>query len=314
ITGSNFTTLVLTADLTITPDTITGITFTDGTFVFDGTDKNLAITGTLPAGTSVAYTNNGRTDVGTQEVTATITGSNFTTLVLTADLTITPATVTGITFEDQSFVFDGSARSLAISGNLLTGTSVAYTNNSRTNVGTQEVTATITGSNFTTLVLTADLTITPATITGITLADGSFVFDGTEKSLAITGTLPDGTSIAYTNNGRTDIGTQEVTATISGANFTTLELTADLTITPATITGITFADGSFVFDGTEKSLAITGTLQTSTSVAYTNNGRTDVGTQEVTATITGSNFTTLVLTADLTITPATITEITFEDQ
>ncbi|WP_157963344.1 MBG domain-containing protein, partial [Algoriphagus litoralis] len=140
--------------------------------------------------------------------------SNFTTLVLNADLTITPATITGITFEDDSFVFDGSAKSLAITGALPEGTSVAYSNNGRTDVGTQEVTATITGANFTTLVLTADLTITPATITGITLADQSFVFDGTEKSLAIQGTLPVGTSVTYTNNGRTDIGTQEVTATI----------------------------------------------------------------------------------------------------
>ncbi|WP_157963337.1 T9SS type B sorting domain-containing protein, partial [Algoriphagus litoralis] len=181
------------------------------------------------------YTNNSRTNVGTQEVTATITGSNFTTLELTAYLTITPATVTGITFEDQSFVFDGSTRSLAISGNLPTGTSVAYTNNSRTNVGTQEVTATIAGSNFTTLVLTADLTINPATITGIIFEDQSFVFDGTAKSLAITGTLPAGTTVAYTNNGRTDVGTQEVTATISGANFTTLVLTAELTVTPRTL-------------------------------------------------------------------------------
>ncbi|WP_198673068.1 MBG domain-containing protein, partial [Algoriphagus litoralis] len=238
--GANFTTLELTADLTITPATITGITFADGSFVFDGTEKSLAITGTLQTSTSVAYTNNGRTDVGTQEVTATITGSNFTTLVLTADLTITPATITEITFEDQSFVFDGTARSLAISGNLPTGTSVEYTNNSRTNVGTQEVTATITGSNFTTLELTAYLTITPATVTGITFEDQSFVFDGSTRSLAISGNLPTGTSVAYTNNSRTNVGTQEVTATIAGSNFTTLVLTADLTINPATITGIIF--------------------------------------------------------------------------
>ncbi|WP_439487427.1 MBG domain-containing protein, partial [Algoriphagus sp.] len=313
ISGSNFTTLVLTADLTITPADISGITFEDGSFIFDGTDKSLAITGTLPAGTSVTYTNNSRTDVGTQEVTATITGSNYTTLVLTADLTVTPADVSGITFDDGSFVFDGTAKSLAITGTLPAGTSVAYTNNSRTDVGTQEVMATITGSNYNTLVLTADLTVTPADVSGITFNDGSFVFDGTAKSLAITGTLPDGTSVAYTDNSRTDVGTQEVTATISGSNYNTLVLTADLTVTPADVSGITFEDGSFVFDGTAKSLAITGTLPAGTSVAYTNNSRTEVGTQEVTATITGSNYNTLVLTADLTVTPNDVSGITFED-
>ncbi len=304
ITGANFTTLELKADLTITPATVSGITFEDDSFVFDGTAKSLAIAGTLPAGTAVAYTNNSRTDVGTQEVTATITGANFTTLELKADLTITPATVSGITFEDDSFVFDGTAKSLTIAGTLPSGTAVAYTNNSRTDVGTQEVTANITGANFTTLELKADLTITPATVSGITFEDNSFVFDGTAKSLTIAGTLPAGTAVAYTNNSRTDVGSQEVTATITGANFTSLELKADLTITPATVSGITFEDDSFVFDGTAKSLAIAGTLPAGTAVAYTNNSRTDVGTQEVTATITGANFTTLELKADLTITPA----------
>ncbi|TJY65521.1 PKD domain-containing protein [Sphingobacterium alkalisoli] len=313
ITGSNFTTLVLTADLTVTPATVTGITFEDASFVFDGTAKSLAITGTVPVGASVVYTDNNRTDVGTQEVTATITGSNFTTLVLTADLTVTPATVTGITFEDASFVYDGTVKSLAISGTLPNGTSVAYTDNNHTDVGTQEVTATITGSNFTTLVLTADLTVTPATVTGITFDDASFVFDGTAKSLAISGTLPAGTSVIYMDNIRTDVGTQEVTATITGSNFTTLVLTADLTVTPADITGISFDNASFVFDGTAKSLAISGTLPAGTSVIYMDNSRTDVGTQEVTATITGANFTTLVFTADLTVTPADITGISFDD-
>nr|WP_313785375.1 MBG domain-containing protein [Sphingobacterium pedocola] len=313
ISGSNYTELVLTADLEITPATITGITFDDGSFVYDGTAKSLAITGTLPNGTAVAYTNNSRTDVGMQEVTATISGSNYTELVLTADLAITPATVTDITFGDGSFVYDGTAKSLAITGTLPTGTAVAYTNNSLTDVGTQVVTATISGSNYTELVLTADLAITPATISGITFVDGSFVYDGTPKSPAVSGTLPNGTAVAYTANSRTDVGTQEVTATITGSNYNTLVLTADLTITPATITGITFGDGSFVYDGTAKSLAVTGTLPNGTAVAYTANSRTDVGIQVVTATISGSNYTELVLTADLTITPATITGVTFED-
>ncbi|MCH7415874.1 MBG domain-containing protein, partial [Belliella sp. R4-6] len=313
ITGTNYTTLVLTADLEITPATITGITFEDGSFIFDESEKTIEITGTLPNGTSVAYENNSRTNVGTQKATATISGDNYTTLVLTAELTITPATITGITFEDGSFVFDESEKAIEISGTLPNGASVAYANNTRKNAGTQQATATISGANFTTLVLNAELTITPATITGITFEDGSFVFDESEKTIEITGTLPNGTSVAYTDNTRTNVGAQQATATISGDNYTTLVLTADLTITPATITGITFEDGSFVFDESEKTIEITGTLPNGASVAYENNGRTNVGNQQVTATISGDNYTTLVLNAELTITPATITGITFED-
>src|SRR3546814_19070852 len=106
-----------------------------------------------------------------------------------------------------------------IAGNLPEGTTVAYTSNSRTDAGMQEVTATISGSNYEDLVLTADLTITKATITGITLEDGSFVYDGTAKTLMIAGNLPEGTTVAYTSNSRHDAGMQEVTATISGSNY-----------------------------------------------------------------------------------------------
>src|SRR5690606_29309121 len=55
------------------------------------------------------------------------------------------------------------------------------------------------------------------------------------KSLAIAGTLPQGTSVAYTNNSRTDVGTQTVTATITGSNYTTLELSAGLTVAKAPV-------------------------------------------------------------------------------
>ncbi|WP_019600750.1 beta strand repeat-containing protein, partial [Rhodonellum psychrophilum] len=313
ITGDNFTTLVLTATLAITPATVEGITFENGSFVFDGSAKSLIITGTLPEGTSVSYADNSRTDVGSQTATATITGDNFTTLVLTATLAITPATVEGITFGNGSFVFDGSAKSLEIEGILPEGTSVSYSNNSRTDVGSQTATATITGDNFTTLVLTATLSITPATVEGITFENGSFVYDGNAKSLEIEGILPEGTSVSYSNNSRTDVGSQTATATITGDNFTTLVLTAILAITPATVEGMTFGNGSFVYDGNAKSLEIEGILPEGTSVSYSNNSRTDVGSQKATATITGDNFTTLELTATLAITPATIEGITFEN-
>ncbi|MFD2962561.1 MULTISPECIES: Ig-like domain-containing protein [Olivibacter] len=314
ISGDNYETLVLKANLAISKATITGITLDDGAFVYDGTAKSLAISGTLPVGTSVSYENNSRTDVGTQEVTATINGDNYETLVLKANLTISKAAITGISFQDGSFVYDGTAKSLAISGTLPMGTTVSYENNSRTDVGTQEVSATISGDNYETLVLKARLTITKTNITGVTLDDGSFVYDGTAKSLAIAGTLPAGTSVSYENNSRTDVGTQEVSATISGDNYETLVLKARLTITKANITGVTLDDGSFVYDGTAKSLAIAGTLPAGTSVSYENNSRTDVGTQEVSATISGDNYETLVLKANLTITKANITDVTLYDE
>ncbi|GGH03908.1 hypothetical protein GCM10007415_45130 [Parapedobacter pyrenivorans] len=77
-----------------------------------------------------------------------------------------------------------------------------------------------------------DLEVNSVIISGITLPDGSFVYDGTTKSLTIVGMLPEGASVSYANNSRTDAGTQEVTATVSGGNYEDLVLTATLRITP----------------------------------------------------------------------------------
>src|SRR5690606_34242370 len=62
------------------------------------------------------------------------------------------------------------------------------------------------GSNYTVTFVGGTLTITPATITGITLADGSFAYDGTAHALAIAGTLPDGVTVSYAGNGQTEAG------------------------------------------------------------------------------------------------------------
>src|SRR5690606_39641285 len=136
--------------------------------------------------------------------------------------------------------------SLAITGDLPDGTSVSYTGNSRTNAGTQEVTATITGgANYEDLVLTADLTVTKATITGVTLEDGSFVYDGTAKSLAITGDLPEGRSDERRVEKRTNVRTQADTENINGgANYEDLVLTAELTVTNANINCVTLEEGN----------------------------------------------------------------------
>src|SRR5699024_3891192 len=113
------------------------------------------------------------------------------------------------------------------------------------------------------------LTVKQAAITGITFADGTFTYDGTPKSLQISGNLPVGTSVSYTNNGKTDAGQYTVTANLEGGNnYKDTTLTATLTISQSTFTGITFADGTFTYDGTPKSLQISGNLPVGTSVSY----------------------------------------------
>ncbi|SFJ97522.1 Ig-like domain-containing protein, partial [Parapedobacter indicus] len=117
-----------------------------------------------------------------------------------------------------------------------------------------------------------NLEVNSVVISGVTLPDGSFVYDGTAKSLGIVGGLPEGTSVSYQNNSRTDAGTQEVTATVSGGNYRDLVLTAVLTVTPAERTlafpaleAKTYGDGEF--DGGASASSGEGITYTSSNPA-----------------------------------------------
>ncbi len=71
--------------------TMSGVSFTDASYIYDGSEKTLTITGTLPDGVTVEYTANTLTDAGSVEVTASFTGDkiNYNEIaVMTATLTI----------------------------------------------------------------------------------------------------------------------------------------------------------------------------------------------------------------------------------
>lgn len=71
---------------------MSGVTFSDGSFVYDGEPKFIYVTGTLPAGVTVAYEGNGKIEVGEYTVVATFAGDakNYEPIVeeMTAKLTI----------------------------------------------------------------------------------------------------------------------------------------------------------------------------------------------------------------------------------
>ncbi|WP_313386656.1 MBG domain-containing protein, partial [Chishuiella sp.] len=115
-------------------------------------------------------------DVGTYEIqkgTLSAT-SNYYLVFVNNYLEITKATISGINFSDNSFVYDGSPKSLSIVGSLPSGATVSYTNNNQTNAGRYLVTASIDGGvNYEDFTLTANLEITKATISGINFSDNS---------------------------------------------------------------------------------------------------------------------------------------------
>ncbi len=137
----------------------TEIAFDDKTVVYDGHEHEIVLTGTLPEGADVKYTGNKGINAGTYDAQAVISNDGYNTLTLTAELVIEKADFTGITLEDKRIRYDGEAHSIEISGVLPEGAEVKYTGNSVTEAGTHIVKAEISGANYNTLTLTAELEI-----------------------------------------------------------------------------------------------------------------------------------------------------------
>ncbi|MDP5100360.1 MAG: hypothetical protein NWQ09_03460, partial [Nonlabens sp.] len=106
--------------INITPSDITGATFDNANFTFNGTAQSIFVQN-IPSTATVVYTNNGQTNAGTYVVTATITSANATcnTVTRTATMTIGRAEQT-ITFDplmrrrlfvDPDFQINASASS-----------------------------------------------------------------------------------------------------------------------------------------------------------------------------------------------------------
>ena len=172
---------------------------------------------------------------------------------------------------------------------------------------------------------TAEFTVTVEKadydMSGISFNDATYTYDGSEKTLTIAGTLPDGVSVEYTTNSLIDAGSVEVTASFTGdtANYNAIaDMTATLTVEKADydMSGISFNDATYTYDGSEKTLMIAGTLPDGVSVEYTTNSLTDAGSVEVTASFTGdtANYNAIAdMTAILTVERAAPTYTLPED-
>ena len=172
----------------------------------------------------------GGTDAGT---TGTEPAPSGTTVQQTDDPSL--PTITGVTFPGKTVVYDGTEQVLAVEGDLPAGASVVYTNEKATDAGTYTATATITCAGYNPLTLSATLTINTCPITGVTLEGDTVEYDGLTHQIAVTGNVPAGVTVAYTGgqdgkNGATDVGTYDISATLSGKNYTTLSLSATLKI------------------------------------------------------------------------------------
>ena len=88
----NYLPTVSAGVLRVTKAEFSGITFSGGTFVYDGTAKSLYVDG-QPSGAKVEYEGNGEKNAGVYSVRATVLHKNYETKTYLATLTITKATI-----------------------------------------------------------------------------------------------------------------------------------------------------------------------------------------------------------------------------
>ncbi len=330
LTDSNSTTTKLDYDMS-------GVKFEDTTFVYDGKPHSIYISGTLPEGVSFKYLNNEKTEEGVYYVTARFTGRATHNPIddMIAKMTIKKqetSTVTkldydmsGITFNGAEYEYDGSAKSLKINGTLPAGVSVKYEGNARVESGEWEVRAIFEGDaiNYNPIPsMSAILKINPKTDSGLKNVDMSGIsfnskvvnYDGNAHTITLTGDLPEGiASVRYENNSGTEVGVYNATAyfTVESGYNPVSAMQATLTINSTTSTialsEMSFADAEYEYDGNAKSLTAVYPSSKAT-VEYSNNGKTEKGVYEVTATFTAKEgyvfaggLSTYTLKATLTI-------------
>ena len=164
----------------------------------------------VQGGDDNTYTDVKPTNAGEYTVKATFPETeNYNAVTATADFTITKATynMTGVEFEDASYTYDGSEKTLTISGTLPTGVTVAYENNKLTNAGSVAATAKFTiadSDNYYAIDdMSATLTITKAKPTVSISAKPDSLRGGGKVTLTVTGVPEKGNVIVTCDNGIT---------------------------------------------------------------------------------------------------------------
>lgn len=220
--------------------------------------------------------------------------------------------ITGITFNSQSFEYDGSEKIITVSGVLPDGVSVSYTENKATNAGTYNAKAVLSGEGYNTLTLNATLTINKANMTGLSLTGASYSFDNTERSIILAGDVPTGSTVSYSGgengeNSATNAGEYNITVSVTNPNYNTFTDSATLNIAKIDFQNIDFRGASFEYDTDSHKIALFGNIPGDAIVTYTGgedgkNGATTVGEYTITVTVTHRNYNTFTASATLKIT------------
>ena len=159
-----------------------------------------------------------------------------------------------------------------------------------------EAAVVISGGKF---VVRVRITVKDTSKVTISFPDTTATYNGGKFYITPAGNYPEGTEITYKCDGKdfygaTEAGIYEITASVKlpeGYVLDCKDATATLTIKKAyyDMSGITFSDKTFRYDGKEHVVSVSGVLPEGISVQYVNNKATDAGKYISTATFSGEN-------------------------
>jgi hypothetical protein len=270
-------------------------------FTYDRSPKRVELVG-LPGGLNVAYENNMASDAGNYTAIARFS-SDSDDYVIPEDMVChwtirkADADIRRIRWDySQGFIYDGSVKSVELAGIPSTLT-VSYSGNSAEEVGKYSAHADlipIDPANYNVPlindcqweILKADYDMSDARWVG----DLQYVYDGSEKSIVLTG-LPAGVTPEYVNNSAVDAGTYTAKARLNYDSHNYHRPYVDDQVW--CITRATYDmsrvywdyEGSFVYDGGVKSVKLFD-LPAGITPAYSGNTGIDAGDYEAYVTFT----------------------------
>lgn len=170
--------------------------------------------------------------VSAQTVYYKVSAPNHKEFVGSFTVTISPKDISGATVTlGAALTYNGAVQTQTVSTVILGGitvpaASISVTDNIRKDwkQGGYELTITGIGNYIGTITISWNIAKADYDVSAITFNGNTVKYDGTTHSLFVEGNLPEGLSVSYENNGKTDYGVYTVTAIFTGTtNYNTIE-------------------------------------------------------------------------------------------
>jgi len=186
--------------------------------------------------------------------------------------------LSNVVFQNKTVIYDGTEYSLEVE-NLPSGYTVKYSSNKGTEVGTYKGVADIYYGNTRVKTLEALLVIKVNEQNGISFNDRTYTYSGEPVTVTITGSLPIGVSVSYSNNRFTKAGNYVVVAIFkNGEAYGLTTLSCNVTIKPYDLSlNKPVFDTTFEYDGNPHSLILRTSLPYGVKLNGLEQTQTDIG-------------------------------------